>query len=201
MAALYSDIAQHIADGKTVLQIVDLLRAESVRQTNLTQWSFGLIEAQIDADTARTLAGVIQGAAATDPLMAGAFTAMSTTGIELWSDARQALIEAIGTAAGMTTTQVAQVKALGVTYTAIDASATVESVQALIERTEIESIWATAQNDGGINVAVANGDRAGLIAALEAAARASSTASPNRRVVAVVGVGHMDGIETRYYFF
>ena len=170
MAALYSDIAQHIADGKTVLQIVDLLRAESVRQTNLTQWSFGLIEAQIDADTARTLAGVIQGAAATDPLMAGAFTAMSTTGIELWSDARQALIEAIGTAAGMTTTQVAQVKALGVTYTAIDASATVESVQALIERTEIESIWTTAQNDGGINVAVANGDRAGLIAALNAAA-------------------------------
>ena len=63
----------------------------------------------------------------------------------------------------------AQVKALGVTYTAIDAGATVESVQALIERTEIESIWTTAQNDGGINVAVTNGDRAGLIAALEAA--------------------------------
>ena len=167
--AVYSDIAQYIADGKTVLQIVDLLRAESVRQNNLTQWSFGLIETQIDADTARTLAGVIQTAAATDPLMASAFTAMSTAGIELWSDARQAMIEAIGTAAGMTADQIAQVKALGVTYTAVDAGATVESVQALIERAAIESIWTNAQNDGGINVAVAEGDRAGLIAALNAA--------------------------------
>jgi hypothetical protein len=169
MAAVYSDIAQFIADGKTPLQIADLLRAESIRQNNFTQWSFGLIETQLEAETARTLAGVIQTAAATDPLMASAFTAMSTAGIELWSDARQSLIEAIGTAAGMTVEQIAQVKALGVTYTAVDAGATVESVQALIEWTEIESIWTTAQNDGGINVAVAEGDRAGLIAALNAA--------------------------------
>jgi hypothetical protein len=74
------------------------------------------------------LAGVIQAAAATDPLMASAFTAMSTAGIELWSDARQAMIDTIGTAAGMTADQIAQVKALGVTYTAVDADATVESV-------------------------------------------------------------------------
>jgi hypothetical protein len=133
MTAVYSDIAQYIADGNTPLQIVDLLQAKSIRQNNLTQWSFGLIETQIDAETARTLAGVIQAAAATDPLMAGAFTAMSTTGIELWSDARQAMIDTIGTAAGMTADQIAQVKALGVTYTAVDADATVESVQALID--------------------------------------------------------------------
>ena len=133
MIANYSQIAQYIAEGKTVLEIVDLLRAESVRQNNLTQWTFGLIETQLEAETARTLAGVIQTAAATDPLMASAFTAMSTAGIELWSDARQSLIEAIGTAAGMTVEQIAQVKALGVTYVAVDADATVESVQALID--------------------------------------------------------------------
>jgi hypothetical protein len=144
MAANYSDIAQYIAQGKTPLQIAALLRAESVRQNNLTQWSFGLIETQLDADTARTLAGVIQGAGASDPLMAGAFTAMSTTGIELWSDARQALIEAIGTAASMTITQIAQVKALGVTYTAVDADATVESVQELIDAEAKKTIRTTA---------------------------------------------------------
>ena len=143
MTAVYSDIAQFIADGKTSLQIADLLRAESVRHNNLTQWSFGLIETQLDADTARTLAGVIQAAAATDPLMASAFTAMSTAGIELWSDARQSLIEAIGTAAGMTVEQIAQVKALGVTYVAVDAGATVESVQALIDA-EAERVAAEA---------------------------------------------------------
>ena len=129
----YLQIADFLLAGKTVPQIVDLLRAETIRQNNFTQWSFGLIETQINATTARTLAGVIQSAAATDPLMASAFTAMSTTGIELWSDARQAMIDDIGTAAGMTVEQVAQVKALGVTYTAVDADATVESVQALID--------------------------------------------------------------------
>jgi hypothetical protein len=36
------------------------------------------------------------------------------------------------------------------------------------------------------------------IEALEVAARASPIASRNRRVVAVVGVGHMDGIEKRF---
>ena len=143
MAANYSDISAYIAEGKTPLQIVDLLRAESVRQNNLKQWSFGLIETQLDADTARTLAGVIQAAAATDPLMASAFTAMSTAGIELWSDARQAMIEQIGTAAGMTADQIAQVKALGVTYTAVDADATVESVQALIDAEAKKTIQAT----------------------------------------------------------
>ena len=35
--AVYSDIAQYLAEGKTVLQIVDLLRAESVRHNNLTE--------------------------------------------------------------------------------------------------------------------------------------------------------------------
>ncbi|MFY9238139.1 MAG: hypothetical protein WAO78_04545, partial [Roseovarius sp.] len=79
MATNYSDIAQYIADGNTPLQIVDLLQAKSIRQDNLTHWTFGLIETQINATTARTLAGVIQSAAATDPLMASAFTAMSTT--------------------------------------------------------------------------------------------------------------------------
>ena len=148
--ANYSDISAYLAESKTVHQIVDLLQAESVRQNNFTQWSFGLIETQIDAETARTLAGVIQAAAATDPLMAGAFTAMSTTGIELWSDARQALIEAIGTAAGMTSAQISQVKALGVTYTAIDAAATVESVQALIDteaKTTIEEVTLASLQD------------------------------------------------------
>jgi hypothetical protein len=38
-----------------------------------------------------------------------------------------------------------------------------------IERAAIESIWTNAQNEGGVNVAVASGDRAGLIVALNAA--------------------------------
>ena len=187
MAAVYSDIAQYIADGNTPLQIVDLLRAETIRQNNLTQWTFGLIEAQLNEATARTLAGVIQAAAALDPLMASAFTAMSTAGIELHSDARQAMIEQIGATAGMTADQIAQVKALGVTYTAVDADATVESVQALIDaeaarvaaealetaRMELRQTWQDVYNQNispvldGTEPTVANLD-AGIVAALAA---------------------------------
>ena len=187
MIANYSDIEVYLAEGKTVSEIVVLLQAETIRHDNLTQWTFGLIETQINATTARTLAGVIQSAAATDPLMASAFTAMSTTGIELWSDARQAMIDDIGTAAGMTVEQVAQVKALGVTYTAVDADATVESVQALIDaeaarvaaealETQRMELWQTWQDVYNANISpvldgttptVANLD-AGIVAALAA---------------------------------
>ena len=187
MTAVYSDIAQYIADGNTPLQIVDLLQAETIRQNNLTQWTFGLIEAQLNEATARTLAGVIQAAAALDPLMASAFTAMSTAGIELHSDARQAMIEQIGATAGMTADQIAQVKALGVTYTAVDADATVESVQSLIDaeaarvaaealetaRMELRQTWQDVYNQNispvldGTEPTVANLD-AGIAAALAA---------------------------------
>ena len=187
MISNYSDIEVYLAEGKTVSEIVVLLQAETIRHDNLTQWTFGLIETQINATTARTLAGVIQSAAATDPLMASAFTAMSTAGIELWSDARQAMIDDIGTAAGMTVEQVAQVKALGVTYTAVDADATVESVQSLIDaeaarvaaealetaRMELWQTWQDVYNQNiapvldGTEPTVANLD-AGIVAALAA---------------------------------
>jgi hypothetical protein len=149
MTAVYSDIAQYIADGNTPLQIVDLLRAQSVRVDNRTLWTFGLIESAIDYATAAQLASVIKSASATTPILEGAFTAMSTTGIELCSDSRQGMIEVIGTTARMTADQIAQVKALGVTYTAVDADATVESVQALIDA-EKRQLW-NARFDAAMN--------------------------------------------------
>ena len=129
----YTQIAAFVAEGKTPDEIAVLLREQNVRVDNNQAWTFGLIETTLGEDTAMTLAGVIQQASQTNPLMASAFTAMSTTGIELHSDARQAMIEQIGTAAGMTADQIAQVKALGVTYEAIDPDATPESVQSLID--------------------------------------------------------------------
>ena len=131
--ANYSDIEVYLTEGKTVPQIVDLLQAESIRVDDHTMWTFGLIESAIDYATAAQLASVIKSASATTPILEGAFAAMSTSGIELFSDSRQGMIEAIGSAEGMTVEQIARIKALGVTYTAVDADATVESVQALID--------------------------------------------------------------------
>ena len=135
----YTQIAAFVADGKTPDEIAVLLREQNVRVDNNQAWTLVLIETTLGEDTAMTLAGVIQQASQTNPLMASAFTAMSTTGIELHSDARQAMIEKIGTAAGMTADQIAQVKALGVTYEAIDPDATPESVQALIDAESVAS--------------------------------------------------------------
>ena len=135
----YTQIAAFVAEGKTPDEIAVLLREQNVRVDNNQAWTLGLIETTLGEDTAMTLAGVIQQASQTNPLMASAFTAMSTTGIELHSDARQAMIEQIGTAAGMTADQIAQVKALGVTYEAIDPDATPESVQALIDAESVAS--------------------------------------------------------------
>jgi hypothetical protein len=135
----YTQIAAFVAEGKTPDEIAVLLREQNVRVDNNQAWTLGLIETELGEDTAMTLAGVIQQASQTNPLMASAFTAMSTTGIELYSDSRQAMIETIGTAAGMTADQIAQVKALGVTYQAIDPDATPESVQALINAESVAS--------------------------------------------------------------
>ena len=139
----YTQIAAFVAEGKTPDEIAVLLREQNVRVDNNQAWTLGLIETTLGEDTAMTLAGVIQQASQTNPLMASAFTAMSTTGIELWSDARQAMIEKIGTAAGMTDDQIAQVKALGVTYEAIDPDATPESVQSLIDAEAKRTIQST----------------------------------------------------------
>ena len=139
----YTQIAAFVAEGKTPDEIAVLLREQNVRVDNNQAWTLGLIETTLGEDTAMTLAGVIQQASQTNPLMASAFTAMSTTGIELWSDARQAMIEKIGTAGGMTDDQIAQVKALGVTYEAIDPDATPESVQSLIDAEAKRTIQST----------------------------------------------------------
>ena len=113
----YETIREYVEAGLTPTQIVTELQAVTVEVPNTTAWTFGAIEATIDAATARLIAGVVQAAGQSDPLMSSAFVALSTTGLQLHTAARQALIEQIGQAAGMTADQIAVVKELGLTIT------------------------------------------------------------------------------------
>lgn len=79
-----------------------------------TQWSFGLMmsQAQLPTELVAGVAGAIQSAGLTNPLMASAFIALSTTGLQLHTSDRQAMIDEIG--AGMPTEAVAAIKSLGI---------------------------------------------------------------------------------------
>ena len=113
----YETIREYVEAGLTPAQIAAELQAQTVAVENKTLWTFGAIEATIDATTARLIAGVVQAAGQADPLMSSAFVALSTTGLQLHTAARQALIEQIGQTAGMTADQIAVVKGLGLTIT------------------------------------------------------------------------------------
>lgn len=89
------------------------LRSEVVDQTH---WSFGLMmsQGQLLQELVVGIASAIKTAAAVNPLMESAFIAFSTTGLQLHTPERQAMIEAIG--AGLPPEAVAAVKSLGVRF-------------------------------------------------------------------------------------
>jgi hypothetical protein len=87
------------------------LRSEIIDQTH---WSFGLMmsQGQLPQELVVGIAAAVKTAASVNPLMESAFIAFSTTGLQLHTTERQAMIEAIG--AGLPAEAVAAVKALGV---------------------------------------------------------------------------------------
>lgn len=142
--------------------VASTLNALTTQITDTTHWSFGLMMSQgnLPADLVTGIASAIKTAAAANPLMESAFIAFSTTGLQLHTDERQAMIEAIG--AGLPSEAVAAVKALGRrTESVITTDA--ESC----ESAWVQSAWVTLQNEV-INPAVTT--KAGLITALRSAA-------------------------------
>lgn len=101
------------AEGGNWPAVAATLNALTTEVTDTTHWSFGLMmsQGQLPADLVKGIAEAVKIAAAVNPLMESAFIAFSTTGLQLHTDERQAMIEAIG--AGLPSEAVAAVKALG----------------------------------------------------------------------------------------
>lgn len=142
------------------------LNALTETVTDTTHWSFGLMMSQgnLPSDLVTGIASAVKQAAQVNPLMESAFIAFSTTGLQLHTDERQAMIEAIG--AGLPVQVVAAVKALGVrTVSVITTDA--ESCEA----EWVRSVAYTELNER-IQPAIATGNRAGIVVALRDAADA-----------------------------
>ena len=82
--------------------------------TDHTHWSFGLMmsQGQLPEQLVVGVAAAVKTDAQINPLMESAFIAFSTTGLQLHTPERQAMIDAIG--AGLPAEAVAAVKSLGV---------------------------------------------------------------------------------------
>lgn len=115
--SLISLIQQHaIAEAEAGQwdAVAAALNYKSVAVRNPKQWTLGEIEQSLGTDAARIIAGAIKAAAAVDPLMESAFVAVCTSGIQLHTDERQALVAFIGQQAGLPAEQIAAMQALGV---------------------------------------------------------------------------------------
>ncbi len=146
-----------------VAETLNALRSNVVDQTH---WSFGLMmsQGQLPQELVLGIAAAVKTAASVNPLMESAFIAFSTTGLQLHTSERQAMIESIGS--GLPSEAVAAVKALGVRSVPV-VSTTAEQCQSAYESLQLSEQWSTLQNES-INPSANN--RATLIAALRSAA-------------------------------
>lgn len=108
--------ASQEAEAGQFEEVANILNTKSIAVRNTKSWTLGEIEQSLGADAARIIAGAIKGAAALDPLMEFAFVAVSTTGIQLHTDERQAMIAVIGQTANLSAEQISAMQALGLTY-------------------------------------------------------------------------------------
>ena len=117
--------------------VVDILSTPSIVRNNDTAWTLGMIGTQLGLETAGLIAGVMQAAGASNPLIHSAYIAISTVGLQLSSDDRQMMIGTIGTVGGLTSQQVDAIKRLGrvVTSPLEDAGLPVPSVA------EVQQAW------------------------------------------------------------
>lgn len=150
------------AESGDFAAVAKTLNALTTTVTDTTHWSFGLMmsQGQLPSDLVTGIATAVKTAAAANPLMESAFIAFSTTGLQLHTDERQAMIEAIGV--GLPSEAVAAVKSLGVRVVPV-----VSTDAAECESAWVQSAWTTLQNEV-VNPAVTT--KAGLIAALRSAA-------------------------------
>lgn len=158
-------IRQHAleaAESGDFAAVAATLNALTTTVTDTTHWSFGLMmsQGQLPEELVTGIAAAVKVAAQANPLMESAFIAFSTTGLQLHTQERQAMIDAIG--AGLPSEAVAAVKALGVRVIQV-----ASTDAASCESAWVQSVWATLQNEV-VNPAV--GTRDGLVAALRSAA-------------------------------
>lgn len=146
------------------------LNAQTVIVRNPKSWTFADLIGLVQPEGAALVGETIQAAGVTNPIFASAWIALSVTGLQLHTDERQQMIDGLALAGNWPDQLRDTVKAAGVTYTSLVGEVvTADQCQTAYETDVLEAEWAAIQNDGGINTALAAGDRAALKAALASA--------------------------------
>jgi hypothetical protein len=145
--------------------VAAILNALTVEVRNPKSWTFADLIGLVGAEGAALVGGTIQAAGATNPIFDSAWIALSVTGLQLHTNERQQMIDGLAVAGNWPDQLRDTVKAAGLSYTSLS-DATAEQCQAAWERDVLAQSWTNALNDGGINQALAVGDRDALKAAL-----------------------------------
>lgn len=152
--------------------VVNVLTTPSIVVLNDSRWTLGTIQLELGVDTARTVASGMKAVGDVDPIVGSAYIAMSTVGMQLHTDDRQAMVDVVGQAAGWSSDLITSLKALGkktvspVEQAGIPAPTEAEC-QAAWESQELDQQWTTLQNEV---IRPVEHDRALLVAALRQSA-------------------------------
>jgi len=125
-----------------------------------THWSFGLMmrQGQLSQELDAGVALAIKEAGKVNPLMESAFITLSTTGLQLHTDDRQGMIEAIGV--GLPTEAVQAIKSLGIRDVAVVVT-TANECKLTWDNQQITSVW------NARSAVVAEGIHEGTITTIE----------------------------------
>lgn len=152
--------------------VVNVLTTPSIVVLNDSRWTLGTIQLELGIDTARTVATGLKQCSAADPMIESAHIAMSSVGMQLHTDERQAMIDEIAQLSQWSSDLTKSVKELGkktlspVEQASIPAPTEAEC-QAAWEAQELDQQWSTLQNEV---IRPVEHDRALLVAALRQSA-------------------------------
>lgn len=152
--------------------VVDKLNTPSIVILDDTKWTLGMIQLKLGVDPARTMAAGVKAAGDIDPIVGSAYIAMSTVGLQLHTDERQAMVDVVGQSAGWSSDLIKSLKELGkkiispVEQAGLPAPTEAEC-QAAWESQELDQQWTTLQNEV---IRPVEHDRALLVAALRQSA-------------------------------
>lgn len=174
-------IAAHAAaeaDAADWAGVVVILNAESITKTDTTlrtsTWLINTLTDEVSPGVTQADVVLATLQAATHPRVIAANQLLSGPGIDLANPQSQALIPAIAAAASWPAGLADAILTAGIWQVSPSTEGglgivTEAEAEAAWDGRKLSQDWSTAQNDDGINDALANGDRAALVVALNAA--------------------------------
>jgi hypothetical protein len=102
--------------------VAAILNAQTVEVRNPKSWTMADLITLVGAQEAALVGGTIQAAGASNSIFAGAWIALNVTGLQLYADDRQAMIDGLAAAGNWPEALAEAVKSAGLTYTSLAGS-------------------------------------------------------------------------------